>query len=86
MKENKILQNKANPTIRIQERIINVIRKSEKPISLTKISELSKTGFNETKNSINFLHKLGFIDIIVSTGNITFVILKKTGELQNARN
>lgn len=73
MKEYNLLKSKANPTIETQERIIQVIKKSEKPISITSISKLSKTGFNETKSSVAFLHKLGIVDLIVSSGNVTLV-------------
>ena len=73
-------EKKANPTIDTQEKIIKVIKNSKKPISITSISKLSKTGFNETKSSIIFLHKLQIVDLIVSTGNTTFVILSKKGD------
>jgi phage FluMu protein gp41 len=71
---------KANPTIETQNRIIEVIENSNKPISLTAISKLSKKGFNEVKASVNFLTRLGVLDLIISSGNSTFVILKKESE------
>lgn len=67
----------ANPTIETQNRIIAVIENSNKPISLTAISKISKKGFNEVKASVNFLTRLGVLDLIISSGNSTFVILKK---------
>lgn len=72
---------KANPTIETQNRIIEVIENSNKPISLTAISKLSKKGFNEVKASVNFLTRLGVLDLIISSGNATFVILKKESEV-----
>jgi len=74
---------KANPTIETQNKIIEVIERAESPLSLTAISKLSKTGFYETKSSITFLHKLGIIDLVVSSGNVTLVTLK-TGVQKNA--
>lgn len=71
---------KANPTIETLNRIIEVIENSNKPISLTAISKLSKKGFNEVKASVNFLTRLGVLDLIISSGNSTFVILKKESE------
>jgi len=73
---------KANPTIRIQNRIIEVIKKSKRPMSITAIAKKANTGFNETKRSIDFLYKLKVIDLVISSGNSTIVILKR-GE-QNA--
>lgn len=73
-------ETKANPTIETQEKIIKVIQEAEMPISITSVSKLSKTSFYQTKTSIDFLHKLGVIDLIISSGNSTFVILKKIGE------
>jgi len=67
----------ANPTIETQNRIIEVIKNSNNPISLTAISKLSKKGFNEVKASVNFLTRLGVLELIISSGNSTFVILKK---------
>jgi hypothetical protein len=67
----------ANPTIETQKRIIEVIENSSKPISLTAISKLSKKGYNEVKASVNFFAGLGILDLIISSGNSTFVILKK---------
>lgn len=79
MKEYTLLKKeseKANPTLETQEKILNVLRNTEKPISITAISKNSKTGFNETKSSIKFFHKLGIIELIVSSGNTSLVQLK----------
>lgn len=75
---------KANPTIETQERIIKIIQKAKKPISITSISKLAKTSFYQTRTSISFLYKLGVLDLIISSGNITLVRLK--GADKNATN
>ncbi len=80
MKEYNLLKKeeiKANPTMKVQEKILEVIEKSKNPISITSISKLSKTSFYQTKVSIDFLYRLGILDLIISSGNSTFVILKK---------
>jgi len=80
MKEYNLLKKeeiKANPTMKVQEKILEVIGKSKNPISITSISKLSKTSFYQTKVSIDFLYRLGILDLIISSGNSTFVILKK---------
>ncbi len=63
---------KGNPTVETQEKIIKIIEGIRGPISITTLSKLSKTGFNETKTSIAFLHKFGIVEII-SSGGTTLV-------------
>jgi hypothetical protein len=80
MKEYNLLKKdeiKANPTMKVQEKILEVIENSKNPISITSISKLSKTSYYQTKVSIDFLYRLGVLDLIISSGNSTFVILKK---------
>lgn len=80
MKEYNLLkkeQEKANPTIETQEKILEVLRYSERPISITQISKLAKTSFNQAKTSVKFLSRLGVLELIISSGNTTFVILNK---------
>lgn len=88
MKEYNLLKEedkKANPTVETQERVLETIKNSEKPLTITSISQISKVGFNEVKCSIAFLKSLGVLETIVSGGNVTMVFLKK-GDVQNATN
>lgn len=80
MKEYNLLKKeeiKANPTMKVQEKILGVVENSKNPISITSLAKLSKTSFYQTKVSIDFLYRLGIVDLIISSGNSTFVILKK---------
>lgn len=80
MKEYNLLKKeeiKANPTMKVQEKILEVVENSKNPISITSLAKLSKTSFYQTKVSIDFLYRLGIVDLIISSGNSTFVILKK---------
>jgi len=79
MKEYTLLkkgEEKANPTMKVQEKILKVIELSKNPISITAVSKLSKTSFYQTKVSIDYLYRLGVLELIISSGNSTFVILK----------
>lgn len=84
MKDKSLLKYSANPTIRTQKKVMEVVENSDNPISLTAISKLSKSGYNEVKASVLFLAKLGVFDLITSTGKTTFVLIKK-GEEEYAR-
>jgi len=80
MKEYKLLkeeEEKANPTMETQKKVIEVLKNLEKPISITSLSKLAKTSFYQTRTSVEFLHRLQVIELIVSSGNTTFVILNK---------
>lgn len=79
MKDNQPKGYKANPTIKIQERILGVIRNSENPVSITGISKISGAGFNETKASVKFLGSLGVLETIVSASGVTLVQIKNQG-------
>lgn len=76
---------KSNPTQRTQKEILDVIQKSEMPMSITAIANKSGKGLYATKQTVEFLKRFGVVKTIVSSGNTTFVILNKTGE-QNATN
>lgn len=71
---------KANPTISTQEKILEVIRNEENPISLTEISKRSNTSFYQTKFSIEFLSSLGIVKLIHTSNNQTYVVLNKQGD------
>lgn len=77
---------KANPTIKTQNRILNAIRQSDKPLSLTAISKRSGTGFNEVKSSIEFFQDLGIIEVIISSGTITLVQIKRGKQNEHISN
>jgi len=62
--------------MKVQEKILKVIELSKNPISITAVSKLSKTSFYQTKVSIDYLYRLGVLELIISSGNSTFVILK----------
>lgn len=83
MKVNKHSKNKANPTARIQEDILQVIQKTKTPMSINAISSQSKKSSYQVKATIEFLKKFGIIETIVSSGRTTLVHLNKN-EVQNA--
>ena len=73
----------ANPTQRIQEEILEVIKKSETPLTITSIANKSGKGYYETRMTIEYFRKFGIINTIVSSGNVTIVQLNKP-IIQNA--
>ena len=70
-------EDKSNPTVETQNKILEAVRNSARPISITSLSKLAGTSYYQTRSSINFLYKLGIVDLIVSSGNSKFVILIK---------
>jgi Fe2+ or Zn2+ uptake regulation protein len=68
----------ANPTQKTQEKVLEVIRKSENPMSITAISDATGSGLYAVQKTINFLKGLGIIKTITSSGNTTLVILEKS--------
>jgi hypothetical protein len=64
---------KANPTLRVCERVLRVIRDSQKPIALTRVSKISKAGFYETKTAVDFFIKLGVLRKVLASGDFCFL-------------
>jgi len=71
---------KANPTIKTQQEILNVIQNSEAPMSVSAIADSSGKGLYATKQAVEFFEKLGVIRTITSSGNTTIVILNLNNE------
>lgn len=77
MKELIPLKDKANPTKETQEKVLEVIKRTEKPLTITGVAQQSGVGFYQTRVSIDFLKSLGVLETIKTEGNVTIVFLKK---------
>jgi len=62
-----------NPTIKTQEKILEIVKNTFSPMSFSSIARESKKGFGEVKMSIEFFQKLGIVELIVSNEKITLV-------------
>lgn len=76
MKVNTQSKNKANPTARIQEDILQVIQKTKTPMSINAISSQSKKSSYQVKATIEILKRFGVVETIVSSGRTTLIQLK----------
>lgn len=70
---------KANPTIRIQEKIIGILEETKNPIAISNLSKKAKTSYYQTRESINFLERLGIVVLIVSEGSNSILVQLKKG-------
>jgi len=66
----------ANPTIKTQEEILSIIKKSKNPISITAIAKLSNKSTYQVRAVVNYLFAFGVLQIIKSTQGMTLVIFK----------
>lgn len=69
-----------NPTLKKVKRIIEVVQKNKKPISLTAISKVSNSGFYEVRSAVEFLKQHQIVNTTESSGRTTLVCM---GEKQN---
>lgn len=76
LKEQYGSQNMSNPTMKTQEKVLDIIKKSEH-ISINEIANQSGLNFYQVKASINYLKRLGVVSLIVSSNNMTLVQLNK---------
>ena len=63
-----------NSTNRTNQRIIQTLRESDDPVTISQLSNKSKIHFHAVKDSLNFLSSVGLIKIITN-GNVSFVYL-----------
>lgn len=87
MKVNIQSELRANPTAKTQEEILQVIKKSDIPMSLTAIAERTNKSFYQVKATVRVLENFDIVKTMSSSGNTTFVFLtKKEGDINGANN
>ena len=64
-----------NPTIRTIRKIQDHLQETDSFLTTTQISKQTQTDFNATKYVIDFLDKLGMVEI-QTNGNTTFVRIR----------
>lgn len=79
-----MIMKKANPTVKTQEEIIEILEKKNVPMSVSTLAKEAGKTIYQAKASIEFLEKMGIIEKVVSSGNTTLVIMK-AGEEESGR-
>lgn len=64
-----------NPTLRTTQKIQDHLQETDSFLTTTQISKQTKTNYRATKYVIDFLDKLGIVEI-QTNGNTTFVRVK----------
>jgi len=76
---------RANPTLRIQEKIIATLSDIKRPIAISNLSRKSNCSYYQVKSSIEFLEKLGVVTLITSEGNNCILVQLKSGDTNEPR-
>lgn len=76
---------KSNPTQKTQKEILDVIKKSKLPMSITAIADASGKGLYAVQETIKYLQGFGVVRTLITSGNTTIVQLNKPGIMENAR-